>query len=807
MPKNNPTLEKYKKNLSENMNSFTEELVTKFPNLRLTSGFRQGAKTKQGNQSKHSLGEAIDIENNKEVYNYLYNTKEGISLLNKYNLGIIDETTPEMMKKTGATGEHYHIGTDSYYVKQAKNRYKELVGTTTELNNLSISTGSVTFEGVPYNQEEDTQKKDEDVEELKQKTAEYNFLKELQNQNIQQPEIEQAQVATAQPVRKDYNQMFEQISQFIDNPVAQQGRIVKENNKINPILNKKTDFSILSKSNLKGLYLDESSDQYRKYKERHKYFNPEKKEVKSGDFQIDFLYKNDFLIDIPIIGDYIKNEAKDIAVNSAGNAIVNIGEKGSYYGDSSDDKQLGRAKLLDQYFSKKDLLPRAKYKPINDYYTFLPTYSIKGNFENRQEDIKTFKNIVNEMSPKKIEDLKKNPIYLKKEEASDLSTMLGADLGGHKIGMAWDKEKNLPYISISDAWDFEPSHYAEKWKKETYNDSNEKLDKNKDKAYIQAYLMHKAGNPYKIYDRFYFDPNTKEYIKDKKQQGGKIDEDRQWLENWYSKRVLPNPSDNEKYQQIKPKLLTNLSNTPDPTYVEEGFFNNPSIKGEYRWDAKNPQLLIEKNVPSTVKLHETTHGITLGGEDDYSGDIEDYVHEQAIKREDIKDSFTQKNYYYVNDLPEVSAKLNVLRKLYNFKPDEVITKEKIEEIRKNRKEQDFNVDQLLNMYTDENLSNVFNKVAYVPKNNYSGYSQQGGEFSDNELAFLSEIAIKDNKGQWTNPGKITQISGNNITMQDVPYPVLGISKETGESVLMKPNKNYNFSSRTKNVIEIPLFKK
>lgn len=40
--------------------------------------------------------------------------------------------------------------------------------------------------------------------------------------------------------------------------------------------------------------------------------------------------------------------------------------------------------------------------------------------------------------------------------------------------------------------------------------------------------MNKAGNPFKIYDRFYFDPKTKEYIPDellekfkiKKQQFG-----------------------------------------------------------------------------------------------------------------------------------------------------------------------------------------------------------------------------------------------------------------------------------------------
>ena len=85
--------------------------------------------------------------------------------------------------------------------------------------------------------------------------------------------------------------------------------------------------------------------------------------------------------------------------------------------------------------------------------------------------------------------------------------------------------------------------------------------------------------------------------------------------------------------------------------------------------------------------------------------------------------------------------------------------------------------------------------------------QQGGEFSENELAFLSEIAIKDNNGYWdkSNQGKVVEIEGNKITMNGVKEDLIGISKQTGEKKIMKPNKNYTFSS-TKSVIEIPLFK-
>lgn len=65
--------------------------------------------------------------------------------------------------------------------------------------------------------------------------------------------------------------------------------------------------------------------------------------------------------------------------------------------------------------------------------------------------------------------------------------------------------------------------------------------------------------------------------------------------------------------------------------------------------------------------------------------------------------------------------------------------------------------------------------------------------------------IKDNRGQWAHPGQLTEISSPNITMQDVSYPVLGISKETGEQKMMMPNQNYFFEN-TENVLEIPQLK-
>jgi hypothetical protein len=63
--------------------------------------------------------------------------------------------------------------------------------------------------------------------------------------------------------------------------------------------------------------------------------------------------------------------------------------------------------------------------------------------------------------------------------------------------------------------------------------------------------------------------------------------------------------------------------------------------------------------------------------------------------------------------------------------------------------------------------------------------------------------IKDDRGQWDHPGEITEIDSNDITMEGVPYDVLGIS-DTGDIKMMKPGKNYKFKG--KKVTEYPMAK-
>ena len=298
-----------------------------------------------------------------------------------------------------------------------------------------------------------------------------------------------------------------------------------------------------------------------------RYYNPEIKDVSSGDWRQDLLYKNPWLMDTPIVGDVLKNLAKKVARQSAwpSRSISKLDlspfaeplhgyntASGFGYSDplnvQSESRDTSRdyagdwdgkgdtpIELLDTYFKDEDErdLPKSIYKPKDDYYEWLPSYSLKSNLDpsfyeldggkknisnyGMATNFDDFTSIVDDILEKEnkswgdfIKDKKTIYAGSKDFEVDKASRLLNANLGSHKQGLAWDDELQLPYMSISDAWDFEPTDYAKRWA----GKGSEWESENRDRAYVQASLMHKAGNPFKIYDRFYIDPETRDYITD-----------------------------------------------------------------------------------------------------------------------------------------------------------------------------------------------------------------------------------------------------------------------------------------------------
>lgn len=97
----------------------------------VTSSYRPNAVTKSGHKSNHSIeGGAYDIKptNGKsfeDLKEQIYSNPTIVQWMNDHGWGIIEETTQEVMAKTGATDKHWHFGPDSMGVQNFKKRLEE----------------------------------------------------------------------------------------------------------------------------------------------------------------------------------------------------------------------------------------------------------------------------------------------------------------------------------------------------------------------------------------------------------------------------------------------------------------------------------------------------------------------------------------------------------------------------------------------------------------------------------------------------------------------------------------------------------
>lgn len=97
---------------------------------KITSGFRKGAKTKQGKNSNHSHidenGQAgaydiVPLDGNFEnLRNEIYGNPRIVNWLKQKGWGILEETNKNVMNKTGATGKHWHFGPDTAAINMSK---------------------------------------------------------------------------------------------------------------------------------------------------------------------------------------------------------------------------------------------------------------------------------------------------------------------------------------------------------------------------------------------------------------------------------------------------------------------------------------------------------------------------------------------------------------------------------------------------------------------------------------------------------------------------------------------------------------
>lgn len=102
--------------------SIADLLNKKGINVKITSLDRPGSTTKSGKKSWHASGQAMDIVPESgdftQLLEALHSDQEVRQLMAQLGVGFLDETTEEMMKRTGATGKHIHIGPDKIAILQ-----------------------------------------------------------------------------------------------------------------------------------------------------------------------------------------------------------------------------------------------------------------------------------------------------------------------------------------------------------------------------------------------------------------------------------------------------------------------------------------------------------------------------------------------------------------------------------------------------------------------------------------------------------------------------------------------------------------
>lgn len=190
--------------------NFRNELYEKFPQLKVTSSIRTGNSTgKAGSRSRHNKGEALDLAFDKNIQTFLYSS-EGDVLLRKHNLGFLDESLPEVLKKTGGTGPHFHIGKDST-LSGNSNKYNTAFKVNSSTTQTATNDPHDHEETLPENNLETPNNSEffqklymEKMQQEEQASQEY----ELEKQNIERQNFENEQL---QKKIEHQNSMLEMI--------------------------------------------------------------------------------------------------------------------------------------------------------------------------------------------------------------------------------------------------------------------------------------------------------------------------------------------------------------------------------------------------------------------------------------------------------------------------------------------------------------------------------------------------------------------------------------------------------------------
>ena len=193
--------------------------------------------------------------------------------------------------------------------------------------------------------------------------------------------------------------------------------------------------------------------------------------------------------------------------------------------------------------------------------------------------------------------------------------------------------------------------------------------------------------------------------------------------------------------------------------------------------------------PRTILAHEYGHPEVEGGISNIEKDLLSQFNPKPKKELSYHDKSPSENKSDINSLRYNLYRANI----FDPSTGKYKTKSgKFESSLFEKVKDDAAVQRLRNNYTDKTLIDLVNTIADNSQSEPVPIGKDG-------------TVIKDDNGYWNpdNWGKVVEIGSNNITMQGVDQPLLGISDE-GDVQYMEPGKDYKFKG--KKVREYPVAK-
>jgi hypothetical protein len=252
---------------------------------------------------------------------------------------------------------------------------------------------------------------------------------------------------------------------------------------------------------------------------------------------------------------------------------------------------------------------------------------------------------------------------------------------------------------------------------------------------------------------------------------------------------------NKRTLELANKKQQNLNN-PRVEFISGNGISKNDVLGYFNPTNSDGVITLSNNINNINELKETSRHEYRHAYDD-AGKLLTNYEKQFIGSKtaegdvDKIKAIGRDQYKYLTNPTEITARLQEIRgglkdaKVYDASKDKA-TLEHLNSAKNISGYQD-----LLQVMKPEDIVDLLNTIA-------TNSPKQGMPAAKN-----GKKVIKDDRGQWDHPGEITEIGSNQITMQGVPYPVLGIS-DTGDTQMMYPDQEYQYDGES--VTEYPMMK-